>query len=87
MDIIKGDVLTLENEKYIVIETLNHLNNNYIFTDKLKNNEVSKEYNIFKVNGDFVEIVNDELLNNELTERFKELINEDLNSFLERNLS
>lgn len=84
MDIIKGDVLTLENEKYIVIETLNYQKNNYIFTDKLKNNEISKEYNIFKVDGDYVEMIED---NMELTEKFKELINEDLNSFLERNMS
>lgn len=84
MDIIKGDVLTLKNDKYIVIETLNYQNNNYIFTDKLKNNEISKEYNIFKVDGDYVEMIED---NMELTEKFKELINEDLNSFLERNMS
>lgn len=84
MDIIKGDVLTLKNDKYIVIETLNYQNNNYIFTDKLKNNEISKEYNIFKVDGDYVEMIED---NMELTEKFKELINEDLNGFLERNMS
>ena len=84
MDIIKGDVLTLKNDKYIVIETLNYQNNNYIFTDKLKNNEISKEYNIFKVDGDYVEMIED---NMGLTEKFKELINEDLNSFLERNMS
>ena len=84
MDITKGDVLTLKNDKYIVIETLNYQNNNYIFTDKLKNNEISKEYNIFKVDGDYVEMIED---NMELTEKFKELINEDLNGFLERNMS
>lgn len=87
MDIMKGDVLTLKNDKYIVIETLNYQNNNYIFTDKLNNDEVCKEYNIFKIDGDYVEIIEDKILNNELTEKFKKLINEDLNYFLERNLS
>ena len=87
MDIMKGDVLTLKNDKYIVIETLNYQNNNYIFTDKLNNDEVCKEYNIFKIDGDYVEIIEDKILNNELTEKFIKLINEDLNYFLERNLS
>ena len=54
MDIMKGDVLTLKNDKYIVIETLNYQNNNYIFTDKLNNDEVCKEYNIIKIDGDYV---------------------------------
>ena len=86
MDIIKGDILTLEKEKYIVVETLNHKDNSYIFTNKLLNDEeISKEYNIFKVDSNYVENIESDELYNLLLEKFKDLLSKDLNHFLERN--
>ena len=87
MDLKKGDVLSINNQDYIVIECLNYNYETYIFTNQLINEEeVSENHYIFKITNDNAIVITDENLINILLDKFKDLINQDLNYFLDKNI-
>ena len=87
MKLLKGDVLSINNQDYIVIECLNYNYETYIFTNQLINEEeVSENHYIFKITNDNAIVITDENLINILLDKFKDLINQDLNYFLDKNI-
>lgn len=61
MILINGDVLTINNKNYLVLETARFEEEEYIFVNKLDENEdLTEEYNIMKKNGDGVILITDE---------------------------
>lgn len=86
MELIKGNVITINNNKYIIIETLNYNYEKYLFVNELKGDEdISDNYYIFKAKDDAAIKITDEKIINMLLDKFKILINEDINYFLEKN--
>ena len=61
MKLLKGDVLSINNQDYIVIECLNYNYETYIFTNQLLNEEeVSENHYIFKITNDNAIVITDE---------------------------
>ena len=51
MEIVVGDLITVEGVQYITLEKLTHEGNNYIFVNKVINEEeLTDEFYIFKIN-------------------------------------
>lgn len=87
MELVKGDVIEVNNENYIIIETLNYNYEKYMFVNKLQSEEeIGEEFYIFKQNNNKAEKVTDENLINMLMEKFKKLINNDLDDLLNKNI-
>lgn len=83
MDIVMGDLLTVEGKKYITLETLIYENNKYAFVNKVINEEeVSDEYYIFKIVDGGIRIVVEDKLKNILIPKFQELLKKDINELL-----
>lgn len=84
MDIVIGDLLTLEDGKYITLEKLTHENDEYIFVNKVIDEEnVSDEFYIFKITGDNVIIVIEDNLKNILIPKFENLLKKDIDKLLQ----
>ncbi len=84
MDIVIGDLLTLEDGKYITLEKLTHENDEYIFVNKVIDEEnVSDEFYIFKITGDSVIIVIEDNLKNILIPKFENLLKKDIDKLLQ----
>lgn len=84
MDIVIGDLLTIEGNKYITLETLMYEGNKYAFVNKtLNEEEITDEYYIFKIVNDKIMKVTEENLIKTLFPRFKELLEKDINNILE----
>lgn len=87
MELVKGDVIEVNNENYIIIETLNYNYEKYMFVNKLQTEEeIGEEFYIFKQNNTKADKITDENLINILMEKFKKLINNDLNELLNKNI-
>ena len=87
MELVKGDVIEVNNENYIIIETLNYNYEKYMFVNKLQTEEeIGEEFYIFKQNNTKADKITDENLINMLMEKFKKLINNDLNELLNKNI-
>lgn len=86
MELLKENIVTIKEKKYIIIETLNYNYEKYAFANELTQNEdISESFYILKANENDLVIVTDEKIINILLEKFKNLINEDINVFLEKN--
>ena len=82
----KGDIISLNQNKYIIIELLDYNNEKYAFTNKLKDiEEIGEDFYILKINGNNGNIITDEKLIETLLEKFKNMLNEDIDNLLERN--
>lgn len=58
MKIVLGDLLTINNEKYIVLDSILLNGQSYVFVNKLTPDENStKEFYVFKVIGNTINIV------------------------------
>lgn len=58
MKIVLGDLLTINNEKYIVLDSILLNGQSYVFVNKLTSDENStKEFYVFKVIGNTINIV------------------------------
>jgi len=58
MKIVLGDLLTINKEKYLVLDSLLHNGQSYVFVNKLTLDENStKEFYVFKVIGNTINIV------------------------------
>lgn len=79
MDFNVGDVLTVDGEKYIILELLDYENRNYSFVNKVMVEEdFSEEFYIFELLGNSIKIVNDDKLKNILLPKFEEMLNNDI---------
>ena len=86
MNLIKGDVISVNNNNYIVIEMLNYNYEKYAFVNELDDNEdIGEKYYIFKVENDSAIKLTDETLINKLLDKFKNLINEDIDNIININ--
>lgn len=86
MELIKGDVISVNNINYIIIETLNYNYKKYAFVNELNENEdIGDNYYIFKIENDYAVKLADEDLINKLLEKFKDLINEDIENIISIN--
>ena len=62
----KGEIISLDNEKLIIIVTLNKNNHYYAFANKLDNNEITEDYYIIEKNNEKISKVIDENIINEI---------------------
>ena len=86
MNIIKGDIIGVNNNNYIVIETLNYNYEKYAFVNELNENEdIGENYYIFKIDNDTAIKLTDEDMINKLLDKFKALINEDIENIININ--
>lgn len=71
---LNGNVITVNDTDYMVLETIDYQGKKYIFTNEIKEEEPTNDYYIFNVNNNEVtKIVEEELLN-KLIEEFKTLL-------------
>lgn len=82
MSIVVGDLLTIDSEQYITLETLSYEGGDYAFVNKVIGEEVTGEYYIFKLMGDDVRIVVEDNLKNILISKFQELLKKDIKSLM-----
>lgn len=86
MDIVIGDLLTIEGEKYITLQKLTYENDDYIFVNKvIDENNLTEEFYIFKIVNNGIIIVESDNLRNILISKFEELLKKDINKILEEN--
>lgn len=79
MSVSVGDLLTIEKEKYIVIEVLNFDNKNYAFVNKSVDGDITDDFYILEVfEDDSVRIVYEDELKKVLMPKFEELLKEDI---------
>lgn len=83
MNIINGDLLTINNEKYLVLEKLDYQNKKYAFVNHVsKTEEINQDYYIFEIIGDSIIIVENDKLKNLLIPQFEELLKKDINKII-----
>lgn len=84
MEIVVGDLITVEGVQYITLEKLKHEGDNYIFVNKVINEEeVTEEFYIFKIVNNGIRIIVEDDLRNKLLPKFEELLKKDINELLE----
>lgn len=84
MDVVIGDLLTIEGKKYITLEVLDYEGSNYIFTNLMTDDEeTTEDFYIFRVINDEVEMVLEEKLKNILIPKFQELLENDLKKIID----
>lgn len=84
MDVVIGDLLTIEGKKYITLEVLDYEGSNYIFTNLMTDDEeTTEDFYIFRVINNEVEMVLEEKLKNILISKFQELLENDLKKIID----
>ena len=83
MDIKVADLLTIKNEKYIVLEMLSYDGNNYAFVNKMTEDEnATEDFYILNILNDNVVFVEDDNLKNVLIPMFQNLLEEDITKLM-----
>lgn len=84
MDVVIGDLLTIEGKKYITLEVLDYEGSNYIFTNLMTDDEeTTEDFYIFRVINNEVEMVLEEKLKNILIPKFQKLLENDLKKIID----
>lgn len=79
MDVVVGDLLTVEGKKYIVLEMLDYENNKYAFVNMMTDaEEATDEFYIFEVLESGINIVVDDGLREILLIKFQKLLQVDI---------
>lgn len=79
MNIVVGDLLTIEGEKYITLEMVNYNGNEYAFVNKMTEaEEATDEFYIFEILDDSISIVTDDSLKDILILKFQDLLQKDI---------
>ena len=83
MELTAGILMTVEDKKYIILETITYKNEKYAFANEVKGEEdLTEDYYIFKILGNEIKLTtNEELLNTLLPifqEKLKETIKREL---------
>lgn len=87
MNYIKGDIINVNKKNYIIIETLNYNYEKFAFVNELnKNEDIGTDYYIFKIINNSALKITDEKMINKLLEKFKSLINDDLDNIININM-
>lgn len=82
MDVLIGDLLTVEGQDYITLQKLVNDNNEYIFVNKIINEEATDEFYIYKIVDGGLKIVVDNKIRNILLPKFQELLEKDIKELL-----
>ena len=86
MIITNGDVLSINNEKYLVVETATYEEVNYLFANKLlSNEEISEEYYVMQKTETGVLLVTDEKVLEVILPVFQNKIQKDIEKYNEQN--
>lgn len=79
MSVKRADVLNVGGVKYITLESLMYKDGEYVFVNKVDNNEeITEDFYIMRVDGDSAKIVTDENLAGILLPKFQQLLRSDL---------
>lgn len=79
MSVKRADVLNVGGVKYITLESLMYEDGEYIFVNRVDNNEeITEDFYIMRVDGDSAKIVTDENLAGILLPKFQQLLRSDL---------
>lgn len=81
MNIEIGDLLTIDDKKYLTLGKIVFMGNDYIFTNEIINDEPTKQYFIFKKTDDEVEEITDK----KSLEILLPMFNKDLQKLLKEN--
>ena len=82
--IIVGDLLTISDKKYIVLDKINYLSKEYIFVNEMTNDEKNTDkYLVMKVVGECVTILEEKSLINNLLPFFSNNIQKMVNRVFE----
>ena len=85
MILTNGDVLTIGNAKYLIVETARYDDVDYLFTNKLSENEdLSENYFVMKKTENGVIIVNEQKLLDILLPIFTKKIQKDAEDYNEQ---
>ena len=75
MNISVGDLLTVNEQKYMTLEVLKYENSQYAFVNKVTaDEEVTDEFYIFEDLGDHVKIIEDDNLRKILLPMFEKML-------------
>lgn len=78
-----GNLLTINGEKYLVLDQLNKNGINYIFTCKMINEEPTSEFFIFDINECGAKKITDDKTIEELLPQFSQNLVEQMNNLEE----
>ena len=83
MDLTAGILMTVEDKKYIILETITYENEKYAFTNEVKGEEeLTEDYYIFKLSGKEIKLITNEKLLNTLLPIFQEKLKETIKNEL-----
>lgn len=83
MNLTNGSIITLnDNKQYLIIDNLIEAGDKYLFTNELKNDDLTEQYYILKVLDMEVSLITDETLINDLLPKFREKLNKTINEHL-----
>ena len=82
-EIIVGDLLTIKEERYIVLELLEYNGDKYSFVNKISNDDnATEDFYILKILEKNVSFVVDDNLKNILLPSFQKMLKKDLEKIL-----
>ena len=76
-----GDIITVNNTEYTVLDIILYEDIKYSFVNVWKGEEPSEEFLIFKMDGDNVEVVKDEKISNVLLPIFSNNVQKSIDKF------
>lgn len=86
MVISNGDIITIGNNKYLIVESARYEDVDYILVNKLnENEEITKDYNLMKKNKDGVIMVTDKKILDIVLPVFSNKLQKDAEKYNEQN--
>ena len=83
MDLLNATVIAVKSKKYIIVETIEHDNKTYVFTNEIVNEEdLTEDYYIFEAINEKFNLITDEELINILLPKFQEKLKKTIEKFL-----
>lgn len=83
MDLTNGTIITVKEKRYIIIETLEHDNKTYAFTNEIKGeDELTEDYYIFRLSNNNINLIKTEEEINILLDKFREKLKNTIEEFL-----
>ena len=83
-EIVVGDLLTVSGKKYIVLDKIDYLGDEYIFVNEMTKNEENTDiFNVMKIVGDSVNIIDEKAVIDNLLPIFSENIQKMVNKVFE----
>ena len=83
-EIVVGDLLTVSSKKYIVLDKIGYLSQEYIFVNEMTDNEENTDaFYVMKIVGDSVSIIEEKAVIDNLLPIFSENIQKMVNKVFE----